>query len=205
MATFNHCRLTIALILMYSAYGTTDLDQFDIVRATNAACFNAQFFIFSTIFNAPQNGTIAGIQLNYINGSVNCDDDLLSSSPSTYWGCSKNRLGFFTMFLRVTDAAFFTGELYYPQNTTQDIQFWADPSWPPDVKNHSDCQCNLGIYNLTTANASNSPSFHLINPLYNVTTNDQFMLQYLKACCPTYFRDGTNFGTTCASVDFLYS
>ena len=180
------------------------------VTATDHACFNARKPDLSTIFNAPKNGTIIGIQLNYINGFVTCDDK--GYAPyTTNWGCSITRLGFFTMFLRVRDASNFIGDLYYPQNTTFDIQIWDDPNWflePPTTdwsEYHENCQCNLGIYNLTTANARNSSSYSLINPSYNVTTSDQFMLQYLEACCHDYLNNEDNNGTTCASVDFLYS
>ena len=201
---------------------TYTIDDFDVIQGSNWVCFDAKNYYSVTTLTAPKNGTIAGIQLRYITGSVSChmEDD----SSYTKWGCGYGALKFYTMFLRVTDEDNFIGDLYYPQRTTQvnhihllchlhlsmclntqDIQIQDDPPGSSDYVGNCSHGCVLGPYTLTnTANAS-SPSFTLIQPTYDVTTSDLFMLQYLEACCPDELNISDNDGDTCAYIDFLYS
>ena len=101
-------------LLIIEYIHSASIEDFDVISAGNA-CFSASSSDESTIFNAPQNGTISGIQLTRINGSIQCDN------IDSYWGCNDNSEGslFYVMFLHLTDISNYKGELYYPQLSSQ--------------------------------------------------------------------------------------
>ena len=108
--------LALSLTCIHATY---TIEDFDVIQATDNAQINAKNYGSVTTFHAPKNGTIAGIRLRYIEGSVSCDK--YYDDSYTKWGCAHGPFKFFTMFLRVTDRDSYVGELYYPQSTTQVI------------------------------------------------------------------------------------
>eukprot|EP01084_Bolivina_argentea_P054406 99780_1 len=171
--------LLLILMLLNTQYQTnlSLLDNYEIIPASDA-CFSSKQYNKSTIFHAPKSGTLAGIQLLHINGTVKCS----ATSDDTFWGCNDNNKSprFYTMFLKVTDSKKYIGNLYYPSHDTLNIHTILNPN--------IQCShgCISGTYNMTTANALNTSNFTLIKPFYSILDTDTFMLQYLSACCPSF-------------------
>ena len=115
MATFLRAITCLIFIKTISvATNVTIYEQYDVLQATGAGCYDSQDFSKSTFFHPPKNGTIAGIQLRHINGSVKCANGAKWSN----WGCDYQNNDRIHMFLlRVTDEANWNGTMYYPTKT----------------------------------------------------------------------------------------
>eukprot|EP00483_Globobulimina_turgida_P003337 UN03343 len=153
------------------------------IMAYSNACFNAVDKETSTQFYAPLNGTIYGIVLGHLSGGVTCD---YHSMRNTNWGCLYDDNALMT-YMHKTDGTF----LYPDTNggTTDVIIDNTDNGW----------------YHMTSANID-SASITFTQPQYEVTTDDQFMLQYSEAFLAGTTHDSTvdNSGIACAIVYFLY-
>eukprot|EP01084_Bolivina_argentea_P277181 473141_1 len=201
--------VTLLILIFYSLTYSVTIDDQTSIFASNA-CFNAKTYDESTIFNAPKNGTLLGIKLHYLNGSVTCT----TNSSSTYWGCQNNDPSrFLTFILRITDSSGYYGQLYYPLPQTDNATL-TDYSGNENFKTYyTNCErgCVYNSYTLNNKSPIDSIDYTLFNPQYNVTTTDQFMVQFSEACCNelrrAYNNDPVgkdNAGTTCASVYFIY-
>eukprot|EP01084_Bolivina_argentea_P285439 489494_1 len=185
----------LVLQLSYTNFSLA-IDDYETVFASNA-CFSAKDYTQSTIFKAPKNGTLYGIKLQHLNGSVTCD----SMFPQTKWGCD---IFFLTFFLRlIENTTDYYGQLLYPTNNTQDVI--VQPLNNTDNIDFSSCLrgCIYNRYEMFNYDAS-STNYSLISPAYNVSTNDRFMLQYSEACCFDLLLPYNNSGSTCAAIQFIY-
>eukprot|EP01084_Bolivina_argentea_P123867 219498_1 len=159
----------------------------EILAETNA-CFDGQKSNQSTIFNAPFDGELIGIKLIYITGGVNCVND----NRLVKWGCIDNR--FYLNFIHITNGA------YYPKNgNTKGFSLPGGNS-----PYYAECNENICGYHsyLLNNQSANDTQMIWLGPSYQITINDQFMLQYSEACCQ-YGTD--NIGSVCAKVYFLYN
>ena len=94
--------------------------------------------------------------------------------------------------------------MYYPIYTETDNVPYVQ--LPTSTYDYSKCDGNTGCiyanYIVAGIDANYASNFTLISPSYNVTTADQFWLQYSEGCCHIAWQD--NSGYTCATVYFIY-
>eukprot|EP01084_Bolivina_argentea_P234111 394137_1 len=198
----------IITAILINSINSSPTNPYEPILAAHS-CFAAKYFDQSTIFSPPKNGTIFGIRLTHLNGSVKCSNN----GPFTNWGCEHDggTPNIFTVFLRVTNSANFVGILYYPTEETQNITMnyptvhSSGGTW--DTCSHG---CTVGNYQLPSFDAHSS-NITLMNPIYEVHVNEKFMLQYCTGCCPEVKNSGGstfvtygNAGSACAAVYFLY-
>ena len=157
------------------------------ILASPEFCFNAVSLITNS-FTAPYDGDIVGIKLVYSSGSVSCNSVVFS-----HWGCGAMEIG--VILVHVTDSNTYAGETYYPTTSTEGFNSQFTTSSCPGG-------CNLVWYRMNEYN-SNSAEIVFMSPIYHVTTDDKFKLEYGEACCQHTTSD--NRGASCAKVYFLYS
>ena len=103
----------VILTRMIIATNTSLEEQYDVLPAAGAACFDAKNYTGSNFFHPPKNGTISGVRLTRINGTVRCGTG--SQSDWSNWGCDyQNNYRLHMFILRVTDEAKWNGTMYYP-------------------------------------------------------------------------------------------
>eukprot|EP01084_Bolivina_argentea_P112027 199807_1 len=201
---------TVTFAVVVLTINTFLSQPYEEMLATNNTRFNAKDYSKSIKFNAPKNGTITGIRLNHVSGYVTCGT--LSKNPTTNWGCFHDggTPKFFTVFLHVTHDYY--GTVYYPTADTQGVSISNNSAQPGDPYYYGDCArgCIFPNYNVSGHSPITSPNFTLFEPSYNVTINDEFMLQFTEACCPSAKTPGgskasyDNQGTAWVKVFFLY-
>lgn len=163
--------------------------------ATNKTCFSATNTTKSTYytFNAPLDGIIEGIKLEYSSGiGVTC---AIAHSKS-YWGCGIYDLMVILMKINVTNINNNNGigEMLFPNLQINGLFYHYERCSKCSIDNYE-------IYNVTP----DDDILYLISPsyTYNVNTDDTFLLQYCETVCGHTI--GDNSGTTCAKVYFLYT
>ena len=186
--------------------------SYEYVLASDHACFSAIAYNSSDIIKAPRNGTLSGVQFIYNDDSAGllCGQSA-NGVKASRWGCNKddsngnhnNRS--YTFLLKIVDKTRYYGDLYYPiYDETVDVNMVI----PGSQHNYTQCLgnygCIYGSYWLNGVDANYASNLTLIEPSYNVTTNDEFWLQYSEGCChaASYYAD--NSGSTCATVYFIY-
>lgn len=164
------------------------------VLATNNACAYTTNHM-ATIFNAPQNGIISGIKAVYSHGSaINCNTGFCPSTQAK-WGCHCwDDRRFMIEMMQVTNASNYAGITIYPTiSTTGYISIET-----------TSCSrgCTQGLYEMNGQSLYNN-TILWDGATYEITTNDQFMLQCAEGCC--YSNVGDNEGYVCAQIYFLYA
>ena len=170
---------------------------FQEVLASKKACAYSTTWN-STVFNAPQNGTISGIKAVYASGSpMTCN--MYCSSERTKWGCiapcwsSGPGRKFMVEILKVTDATNRVGITRYPTDYTSG---YLRQSTQSCIRG-----CTQWFYEMDGQDI-NDTNITWDGAIYEVTTSDQYMLQSGEGCCETATSD--NEGYVCAQIYFLY-
>ena len=167
------------------------------VLASSSACAYSTTWT-ATVFNAPQNGTIAGVKAVYASGSpMTCNSQC--SSERSKWGCispcfsSNVKRKFMVEILKVTDAPNRVGITMYPTGFTTGYLL------------HSTGTCTRGctqiFYEMDGQDVDDN-NITWDGAIYQVTTSDQYMLQVGEGCCGSH--TGDNAGYVCAQIYFLY-
>ena len=167
------------------------------------ACAYAKTYT-ATIFNAPQDGTIVGVKA-VINKdqseSMSCDT---SRSLQSNWGCYKDagtyyRKLFMVEIMKVTNSANYQGFTIYPTDDTPGYAY-SSSAWLLSCSRG----CTQRHYYMGAPIRQDPRNDSVIwtGGSYDVTTNDQFMMQCGEGCCVTSTSD--NSGIACAQIYFLY-
>jgi len=163
------------------------------IEATDNACYSATTFVTDYDFAAPRDGTIVGVELEYVSGGVTCAYGHYALSN---WGCDGIDDDYLWInFLR--NNADGTETTLYPTSTTDDVS----------NLNSYTCSnghgCNVFRHQMSGYDPSSSSLVFMddSNPI-SVTKSDTFSLQYSEGCCGSSTSD--NSGTACAKVYFYY-
>eukprot|EP01084_Bolivina_argentea_P096556 173586_1 len=170
--------MTLVLLLIKHLFFHVD-SQFIEVLATSNARMDSRYWDLTTIFNAPMNGTLLGVRLVYISGSMKCSDE---SNSYSRWCCVDPRSRMDTRIWHVNNSDDRTGEVYYPL-------FGITQGWDNRILSSSD-DCYADI-------------LEFISPSYEVTQYDEFSLLYDEVKVDFYLPN--NNGATYADIYFRYS
>ena len=164
------------------------------ILATENACYSATAFVTDYNFQAPVDGTVVGVELEYVSGGVTCD---YRNYAQSNWGCDGIDDDYLWMnFLRINNDG--TEDTLYPTTTTDDVLNLQSYS----CSNGRGCNVYRNQMNGYDPYSSSIVFMDTANPIA-VTVDDTFSVQYSEGCCES--STGDNSGTACAKVYFYYS
>ena len=163
------------------------------IEASSNACFSSTdaTLPLDYKFSPPYNGIIQGVRLFHTSGGTKC-----GSTTESNWGGTA--CGIRTKLLQLIPDATTSAQssIIYPTLDTYDVSSIS-------TYQVSGCGCDA---NQATMSEYTDTSSELIwysdTQMYNVTTDDQFILGICEGVCQVSTSD--NSGTSCARVSFLY-
>jgi len=177
--------MNLLIATAFAAVSTVLADEVRHLAAENV-CYSATSFQSDSNFNAPVDGDLIGIELEFASGGVTCDH---RNYANTHWGCHWNSGAMMVQMINVA------GGTLYPTATTQNVD---------SLYTYASCDCDVFRYYMTGYDFD-SDVLRLVdadNP-NTVSVDDAFSLQYSEGCCSS--STGDNEGTACADVYFIYS
>ena len=176
-------------ILLFIAYSLSQEPEHRFL-AKESACYSARQFATGYTFNAPYDGELIGVELEYVSGYVDCG---WSSTGGTNWGCAGISHSSMINVVKEGDIT----ETFYPTDSTEDVTINA---------RYSSCSggCDVHSYSMDGFhwNSEVLTLMDTANP-HTVSVDDTFSLQYSEGCCGS--STGDNDGAACADVYFVYS
>jgi len=172
------------VVWIHSVMGQTSTST---VVASESVCYVATGYTTDWIFNAPMNGNIVGVEMEYLSGGVKC-----GGSQLVNWGCG-DRMDI--SLVRHNDDNSID-DVVYPTSDTNDLTSLSN--WGCS----RGCTVHSSRYSDVTAYSATADWIDEVNPVA-VTTNDRFSLQYGEGCCGSSTSD--NGGTACVKLSFVYS
>eukprot|EP01084_Bolivina_argentea_P044009 81032_1 len=190
-------------VFLWNALSIPMVNGYIEIEASSNACYDARSRTFSScsgqydsIFYAPADGIIEGVKLVHNTGAVQCYTYYHNYYTLSNWGLC-DHVG--VIIMSINDETNYLGNILYPVNgRTDGLYYWF--AFPSAVNDNAGT-----IPNSYEISGYNQESDYLIfmNPKYNVSKMDKFMLQYTEAYVQSSHSD--NVGVGYASIYFLYA